>query len=115
MSGTQRGKIPTTATAADCGRLWHTLTQEFISDLRVELRIFRSPADLTYLTLEVVDDSLETLDGSPLVNIWASKEFQNPLYLISAGQLFDLLISAYDSIEAYFKNGTPSAPARRRR
>jgi len=115
MSGSTRGKIPTTATAADCGRLWTTLQKEFISDLRIEMRIFRSAADLTYLSLEVVDDSLETLEGSPLVNVWASKEFANPLYLITAGQLFDLLISAYEAIGAYFKNGTPSAPARRRK
>jgi hypothetical protein len=115
MSGLQRTKIPTTATAADCGRLWTTLQKEYISDLRIEMRIFRSAADLTYLSLEVIDDSLETLEGSLLVNVWASKEFANPLYLITAGQLFDLLISAHAAIEAYFKNGTPSAPARRRR
>jgi hypothetical protein len=115
MSITKNGAIPITATAADCGRLWQTLTKEFIPGLRLETRIVQVEEDAAYISIEVVDDSLESLDGHQLVNIWASREFRNGLYLISVGQLFELLISAYRALELYFENGTPSAPARRRK
>jgi len=73
----------------------------------------QSAAAVTYISIEVVDDSLESLNGSPLVNIWASREYVNPLYLISRDQLFGLLIDAHRTIEGYFRDGTPSAPTRR--
>lgn len=100
-------------TAGDCARLWSTLTTEYIQHLRIEVRILEDREGGAHLSVEVVDDSYETLNGSPLVNIWASKEYHNPLYLISRDQLFDLLIIAYRAVEAFFANGTPSAPARR--
>lgn len=100
-------------TAADCARLWSTLTTEYIPGLRIELRILESASGQVYLSVEVVDDSVESLDGSPLVNIWASREYLNPLYLISRDQLFDLLIVAYRVIDQYFSTGTPAAPVRR--
>lgn len=115
MSITKNGKVPITATAADCGRLWQTLTSEFIPALRLEMRIVQVAEDADYISIEVVDDSLETLDGSLLVNIWASREFRNGLYLISVGQLFELLISAYAGIEQYFRLGESFAPVRRRK
>lgn len=111
----RNGTTPLTATAADCGRLWQTLTKEFIPALRLEMRIVHVAENEDYLSIEVVDDSLETLDGCELVNIWASREFRNGLYLISAGQLFELLISAFRKLDEFFENGTPSAPARRRK
>jgi hypothetical protein len=111
----KNGTIPVTATAADCGRLWRTLTNEFIPALRLEMRIVQEDPDSSCITIEVVDDSLESLDGHPLVNIWACREFRNGLYLISVGQLFELLIAAYRALDLYFENGTPSAPARRRK
>jgi hypothetical protein len=100
-------------TASDCARLWSTLTTEYIPGLRIEVRILESATGQVYLSVEVVDDSLESLNGSPLVNIWASREYVNPLYLISRDQLFDLLIVAYRTLDGYFTNGTPSAPTRR--
>lgn len=113
MSGINPSRVPTGATADDCARLWSTLTTEYISNLRIEVRILQDRSAITYISIEVVDDSLETLNGSPMVNVWASREFVNPLYLISRDQLFGLLIDAYRAIEGYFRNGTPSAPTRR--
>jgi len=115
MSGTETRSIPRNATADDCARLWSTLTLEFIPQLRIQLRPLQGPDGNVYLEVAVVDDSLESLDGSPLENVWASKEFVNPLHLISMGQLFDLLIMAYRQIDGFFENGTPSAPTRRRK
>lgn len=105
----------TGAGIADCGRLWATLTTEYIPNLRVEMRLHQGPAGDTYLLYEVVDDSIIQLDGELLVNVWATKEFHNQLYLISISQLFDLLISAYRKIDAYFRIGATEAPTRRER
>jgi len=113
MSTSNGARVPVGATADDCARLWSTLTTEYISNLRIEVRILQDRSAVTYISIEVVDDSLETLNGSPLVNIWASREFVNPLYLISRDQLFGLLIDAHRVIEEYFRIGTPSAPTRR--
>lgn len=115
MSISQNGEARTGATAADCGRLWSTLTTEYIQHLRLEIRMITTPNDQTYLSIEVVDDSLVTLDGAECVNIWASREFRNGLYLISVGQLFDLLIEAHRKIDGFFRLGTPSAPTLRRK
>lgn len=115
MSGSGLREMPVNATLADCARLWSTLTTEYIPHLRIEWRILENPNGVVVLKVEVVDDSLESLDGWPLVNVWSSKQFQSGLHLISYGQLFDLLITAYHHIDAFFRNGSPSAPARRRR
>lgn len=115
MSTSNGARIPVGATADDCARLWSTLTTEYITSLRIEVRIMQNQVGVTYIGIEVVDDSLEHLNGSPLVNVWASREYVNPLYLISRDQLFGLLIDAYRMIEDYFRSGTPSAPTRRPR
>lgn len=113
MSTSNGARVPVGATADDCARLWSTLTTEYISNLRIEVRILQDRSAVTYIAIEVVDDSLESLNGQPLVNVWASREYVNPLYLISRDQLFGLLIDAHRTIEGYFRNGTPSAPTRR--
>ena len=53
------------------------------------------------------------LDGSLLVNVWAVRDFHNPLHLISSIALFDLLIDSYRAIDRYFELGEAAAPARR--
>jgi hypothetical protein len=109
------GKIPVGATADDCARLWATLTADFIPALRMEIRMVTNEKLETWLSVEVVDDSLFTLDGAACVNVWAAKEFRSGLYLISVDQLFDLLIMAYKQMDAFFSNGSPSAPTLRRK
>lgn len=115
MSTIKTGKIPTSATTADCARLWSTLTTEYITQLRIEVRIVVDPNGETWLSVEVIDDSLASIDGAACVNVWASREFRNGLYLISVSQLFDLLIDAYRKIDAFFSLGAPSAPTLRRK
>lgn len=112
-SGLREG--PVNATLADCARLWKTLRSEYIRDLRIEWRIEEIEAAGVYMSVEVVSDSVVDDAGSPLVNIWSSKEFRSGLYLISYAQLFDLLIHAHRAIDRYFTTGTPSAPTLRRK
>ena len=115
MSTSVNGKLPINATAVDCARLWSYLTTDFIPALRLEIRMVTNPNGESWLSVEVVDDSLVTLDGAECVNIWASKEFRSGLYLISVDQLFDLLIHAHKQIDGFFRVGTPSAPTLRRK
>lgn len=115
MSTTKKGEWQGTATADDCARLWTTLTTEYIPALRLEIRMVTDPAGASWLSIEVVDDSLVTIDGGECVNLWASAEYRNGLYLISVAQLFDLLIKAYRKIDGFFSYGTPSAPTLRRK
>lgn len=115
MSTSNFPRPGTGAGIGDCGRLWATLTTEYIPKLRIEMRIHHDPAGDTYLLYEVVDDSVISEGGEQLVNVWATKEFHNQLYLISISQLFDLLIQAYRQIDGYFSLGAVNAPTLRRR
>lgn len=113
MSGSMTRPTGTSATVGDCGRLWSTLIREYIPGLRVELTILPHDPNSCSIRLEVVDDSVMALDGSLLVNVWAVRDFHNPLHLISSIALFDLLIDSYRAIDRYFELGEAAAPARR--
>jgi hypothetical protein len=115
MSGIGKMDAGRSATAADCSRLWNTLRSEYIPGLRIETGIVATPEGVTYITMEVVDDALESIDGQPCVNVWAYRPYANQLYLISIGQLFDLLIEAHGRIEQFFTIGSPAAPTLRRK
>jgi len=115
MSGSGLREMPVNATLADCARLWSTLTTEYMEDLRIEFRILENANGQAVVKLEVVNDSLVWEDTNPTVNVWSSKIFASGLHLISYGQLFDLLITAFHHIEAYLGKGNASPPARRRR
>ena len=104
MSITQNGAANRNAAAADCARLWRTLTNEYIPGLRLELSLTTTETDHLVLVLEVVDDSAVGVDGQQLVNVWAKREFANQLYLISVGQLFDLLIHAYGRMTGWVRD-----------
>jgi hypothetical protein len=115
MSTTTDRDLPRSATAADCVRLWTYLTTDYIPRLRLEVRMVTNSSGDSWMSVEVVDDSLVREDGAEMINIWASREFRNPLYLISVGQLFDLLIEAHKQINLFFSVGTPHAPTLRRK
>jgi len=115
MSISKNGDAGRSATAADCARLWETLRSEYIPGLRIEAGIITVPEGPTYITMEVVDDALESIDGAACVHVWAYRPYANQLYLISVGQLFDLLIEAHGKIEQFFSIGSPAAPTLRRK
>lgn len=108
LVGSDRG-----ANAADCARLWNTLTTEFIPGLLFVIKPVTKDKETGYIEIAVVDQSVHQIDGEALENVWAVKEFHNQLHLISVGQLFDLLITAYRTIDRYFELGEAAAPLRR--
>jgi len=113
MSTSPVGKTGTNATYGDVARLWITLTHEFIPGLQLLITPRSNSEGEAWLQVEVVDSSAISVGGTEQYNIWASKEFHNTLYLISVGQLFDLLIVAYRTIDQYFREGERFAPPRR--
>lgn len=84
----------------DVSRLWSHLTTEWVSDL--QLRIYphdssggRSIVQVSLESPRFVGDKRE-----PVMYVWAAKEFSQSGYMISWGQLYDLLIVGYRAIEA---------------
>lgn len=113
MSGFKQEVPDRNAAAADCARLWSTLTGEYIPGLRILLEPRFDEFGRGAIWVAVVDDSAIAVNGSQLENIWAERVFLNQLHLISLGQLFALLIDAYRKIDEYFRIGEASAPTRR--
>lgn len=101
------------ASAADCARLWATLTSEYIPGLRIDFKILAADDDVTGFQLELVDDGPAAADGVFYENVWASKTAFNQLHLITAYILFDLLITGYRNIDDFFRYGESNAPVRR--
>jgi hypothetical protein len=103
----------TGATAGDCGRLWLTLTKEYIPDLRMLIVPVSELGEPTGIQIEVVSSGIRQKDGTPTEYVWASASFFNQLHLISSGSLFELLISAHRKIDDFFTHGDAFAPVRR--
>lgn len=99
------------ATLADINRLWSTLTIEYIPGLRIELIPVGGPDGHGYIVAELVDYGGVKHPVLPERSVWARRRFQSPLYLISHTQLFDLLISGYRVIDAYFDTGVDNRPS----
>ena len=99
------------ATADDCARLWIYLTDQFIPKLQLEIDIVSNGRPNTIIRISVVDYARVT-DGADLhKSTWATRDFSNPLYLISISQLFDLLILAHNNISAFFTTGVDNRPS----
>jgi hypothetical protein len=113
MSGTKLPLPRANATTDDCGRLWSTLTDEYIPRLEILLRFDHDREFGTILRLEVVDDGPAGPDGVVHQNVWAADTVFNQLHLISSGRLFDLLIRAHSAIDDFFTHGERFAPVRR--
>jgi len=114
MSTIEKPQRQTNATAADCDRLWRTLTQDYIPGLRIQVRIVPGLDETVVLQVEVVDDSAVAVNGENYVNVWGIRQFASQIYLISIDQLFGLLIDSFKTIDAYFRLGEQCAPPRRR-
>lgn len=110
MSTSEITTPPRSANIADCVRLWSTLTTEYIPGLKLELELCHSPNGDPYLTVSVLDYATYDASGDLDMSVWAHREFRNQLHLISISQLFDLLISAYRTIDTYFSTGVDNRP-----
>lgn len=115
MRTTETIRTGANATSADVGRLWRTLTHDYIPDLRLELVPQVADDDQVVIKLELVSAGLDPKTGQACVNIWARRQFVSQLHLISSGSLFDLLIVGYRQIDDFFQYGASCAPARRDR
>lgn len=101
------------ATAGDCGRLWLTLTKEYIPDLRMSIVPLVDDSGPTGIKIEVVSDGVYDQSRGQVEDVWASASYFNQLHLISAGSLFELLITAHRRIDEYFRLGESHGPIRR--
>jgi len=113
MSTSDRAGKVNGATSDDCVRLWRTLTQEYIPGLRINLVMLDFVDGASGVKLELLDGPHADTNGDKHENVWASRSFFNPIYLISAASLFDLLITGYRTIDDFFREGESYAPARR--
>jgi hypothetical protein len=110
MSTFLNGVKPYNATAADCERLWHTLTEEFIPGLRIELEPRKDSAGDAYVRMELVDYAYLSKEETNHRSIWAVRDFRSAVYLISYNALFDLLIVGHRTIADYFSTGRDNRP-----
>jgi len=101
------------ATTDDCGRLWRTMTHEYIPGLCIRIVIIEDDRVGTAIRMECYDHGPKAADGSYYDNIWAAATYFNELHLISSSRLFDLLIIAYRRIDDFFAYGESNAPERR--
>jgi len=113
MSGTKFSQVNRNATTDDCGRLWRTLTHEYIPGLCIRVVIIEDDQVGTAVRMECYDHGPKDAEGNYYDNIWAKSTFFNELHLISSSRLFDLLIVAYRRIEDFFAYGERYAPERR--
>lgn len=101
------------ATVDDCARLWSTLTKEYIPALRIEIALVEIKDGSPGLRVDLVDGPHYDTHENGHVNIWCTRMFFNPLHLISASSLFELLIAGYRQIDDFFTHGEQYAPVRR--
>jgi len=113
MSGSNLPLPRMNATTDDCGRLWSTLTEEYIPRLEILLRFEQDREFGTIARLELVDDGPVGPDGVIHQNVWAVDVIYNQLHLISSSRLFDLLIRGHKQIDDFFTHGERFAPVRR--
>lgn len=97
----------------DCGRLFAHLHNEYMPDLRMEVSFYQIGSIGMGMKIEVVNDSLVTLDGQNTINVWATKTFGQRVQNISTNDLYDLLMIAYRQIDRYMRDGEAFAPVRR--
>lgn len=86
----------------DVAYLWRVMTTELVTDLKFTADPFIGPGGEGRLRMSV--SSMRYNDDHPegYNYIWASKEYDTSGYLLSWGQLLDLLIVAHRAILAHF-------------
>ena len=98
------GKFPN-AGPDDVARLWETIQNEFPWQVRIEIlprQVERSSACVAVQLVSPLDSEGTAVEGC---EVWATKDFYSPLYLISWNQLFDLLIVGYRNLSARLGDG----------
>lgn len=83
------------ASVADINRLWRTLDDLAPGPIRLDIQPGNPEATEPCLLVQLVERSLDPSGANEIDHVWAQKEFRERGYLITYGQLFDLLITAY--------------------
>lgn len=83
------------AGVADVNRLWKTLDELAPGPLQLVIQPGNPEATEPVLLLQLVEQSFAPDNVTPIDHVWAQKEFRDRGYLITYGQLFDLLITGY--------------------
>jgi len=110
MSRSLGVRAATGATPDDIARIWHTLVDEYIPGLKIEITPKHEPRSSAYVEVQVVDYAGSVPGGETHRTVWSEREYHSPIYLISHNQLFDLLISAHRVIDKYFATGKDERP-----
>lgn len=115
MSGELHDPRVPNAGPDDVARLWETLTNEFPWQLRIEIlprKVARSSGCVAVQLVSPLESPGSGVEGC---EIWATKDFYSPLYLISWNQLFDLLIVGHRNMESRLSDAHPESPNPRTR
>lgn len=111
MSGYPIETRAASATLDDCVRLLSTLRNDYIEALRIEVNFELSENNGGCMVLQLVDYAGDYPNWSVGRSVWSEKRFHNALHLISMGSLFDLLITGYRVIDAFFSTGVDNRPS----
>jgi len=96
----RRAALPATGPAIDdVSRLWSHITTEWVTDLQLRLYPQHASNGTSVVMASVESPRYVGDNRQEVMFVWASKEFSQTGYMISWGQLYDLLIVAYRAIE----------------
>jgi len=110
MSRSLGVRAATGATPDDIARIWHTLIDEYIPNLKIEVIPKAERGVQPYILVQVVDYALSEGTDGPSRSVWSEREYHSPIYLISHNQLFDLLITAHRVMDEFFTTGVDNRP-----
>lgn len=99
----------------DVARLWETIQAEFPWQIRIEIlprKDYRSSGCVSVQLMSPIESQGSGVEGC---EIWATKDFYSPLYLISWNQLFDLLIVGYRNLALRLSGQNDDPPNPRRK
>jgi hypothetical protein len=110
MSTNDPGKLHPNAGPGDVARLWDAIQHEFPWQLRVEViprKVEGASGCVAVQLVSPLESQGSLVEGC---EIWATRDFYSPLYLISWNQLFDLLIVGYRNLSARKTEQEPLPP-----
>jgi hypothetical protein len=85
----------------DCNRLWTTLVREFITDLEIRVQLPLVPPSSIRPRVTIMSPGLDPETGAERPHVWATTELRASNLAFTYGQLYDLLLVAYRTIEGH--------------
>lgn len=89
-------------TMEDCQRLWDHLTTEYVTDLKLSIEFQEAKEPSHPQRIVCWSPGLDPETGGPRDHIWGTKWMNTSDCAIGYGQLYDLLIVSYKTIEGHF-------------